>query len=221
MQSKVKLLLIDGNESVAKVMTDFLEIAGFKIDVSLGALESLNKLSSTQYSLVMINLNLPYVDGLEMLKQITTHQSLPIIALNDSDCIETKLEAFRLGVDDYLCKPFVLEELEARIRAVLKRSSVKVDLTPEKLSVDYNEHVVNFNNEPLPLTAIEYKILSFLIENKNRVVNRDVLATHLSTLSSAQSLNYHIQNIRKKLRDDSKKPRHIVTEYGLGYRLIS
>ncbi|MCD8476811.1 MAG: winged helix-turn-helix domain-containing protein [Sulfurospirillum sp.] len=120
-----------------------------------------------------------------------------------------------------MCKPFMLEELEVRMWVILKRCSmIKFEYAKTSLTIDYKSQTILLNQVPLALTAIEYKILSFLMENKNRVVYRDVLAIHLSSLSSRQSLNYHIQNIRKKLGDNPKKPTFIMTEYGTGYRLV-
>ena len=221
MQKKIKVLLIDDDGDAATQVAQFLDTVGFEVDISETAVDGLSKLSALRYDLLLLDLSLPDFSGFDVIKQINNQSNIPIIVLSCHTNIEAKVQAFRFGVDDYVCKPFMLEELEVRMWAILKRcTSIKVEFTKNNLAIDYNNQAILHNQEPLSLTAIEYKILSFLIENKNRVVYRDVLAIHLSSLSSPQSLNYHIQNIRKKLGDDPKKPKYIITEYGTGYRLV-
>lgn len=221
MQKKIKALLIEDNYDEAQPVVQYLENVGFEVDLSDTAVDGLLKLSTHSYDILLLDLSLPDFNGFEVIKQINNQSVIPIIVLSAHTDLESKVQAFRFGADDYLCKPFMLEELEVRMWAILKRcSTIKMEFTKNNLAIDYNSQTILFNQKPLSLTAIEYKILSFLIENKNRVVYRNVLAIHLSSLSSSQSLNYHIQNIRKKLGDDPKKPRFIMTEYGTGYRLV-
>lgn len=221
MQKKIKVLLIEDDTAAAKEVADFLEGVGFEVTVAETAVDGLAKLLSASYELLLLDLSLPDFSGFEVIKQINNQNSIPIIVLSCHSNIEAKIQAFRFGVDDYLCKPFMLEELEVRMWAILKRCSmIKFEYAKTSLTIDYKSQTILLNQVPLALTAIEYKILSFLMENKNRVVYRDVLAIHLSSLSSRQSLNYHIQNIRKKLGDNPKKPTFIMTEYGTGYRLV-
>lgn len=221
MQKKIKVLLIEDDYDAATQVVQYLENVGFELDISETAVDGLLKLSAQHYDLLLLDLSLPDFSGFEVIKQINNRTNIPIIVLSSHSNLEDKVQAFRFGVDDYLCKPFMLEELEVRMWAILKRCSmIKLEFNKNNLAIDYNNQIILLNQKPLSLTAIEYKILSFLIENKNRVVYRNVLAIHLSSLSSPQSLNYHIQNIRKKLGDDPKKPRYIMTEYGTGYRLV-
>jgi len=221
MQKKIKILLVQSDCDAANQTVRFLENVGFEVDVSETAVDGLFKLSLHVYDMLLLDLSLPDFSGLEVIKQINNQSTIPIIVLSSYSDTDIKIQAFRFGVDDYLCKPFVLEELEVRIWAILKRCSrIKLDVARKSLAIDYNTQTILFNQQPLSLTAIEYKILAFLIENKNRVVYRNVLAIHLSSLSSPQSLNYHIQNIRKKLGDNPKKPIYLMTEYGTGYRLV-
>jgi len=221
MQKKIKVLLIEDDYDAANQVAQYLESVGFELDISETAMDGLIKLSALHYDILLLDLSLPDYSGFEVIKQINNQSNIPIIVLSSHSNLEAKVKAFRFGVDDYLSKPFMLEELEVRMWAILKRCSmIKLEFNKNNLAIDYNNQTILLNQKPVSLTAIEYKILSFLIENKNRVVYRNVLAIHLSSLSSPQSLNYHIQNIRKKLGDDPKKPRYIVTEYGTGYRLV-
>lgn len=221
MQKKIKVLLIEDDYDAAGQVAQYLENVGFELDISETAVDGLLKLSAQHYDILLLDLSLPDFNGFEVIKQINNQSIIPIVVLSAHANLEAKVQAFRFGVDDYLCKPFMLEELEVRMWAILKRcSTIKLEFKKNNLAIDYNNQTILLNQKPLSLTAIEYKILSFLIENKNRVVYRNVLAIHLSSLSSPQSLNYHIQNIRKKLGDDPKKPRYIMTEYGTGYRLV-
>jgi len=221
MQKKIKVLLIEDDYDAAGQVAQYLESVGFELDISETAVDGLLKLSAQHYDILLLDLSLPDFSGFEVIKQINNQSSIPIIVLSSHSNLEAKVQAFRFGVDDYICKPFMLEELEVRMWAILKRCSmIKLEFNKNNLAIDYNNQTILLNQKPVSLTAIEYKILSFLIENKNRVVYRNVLAIHLSSLSSPQSLNYHIQNIRKKLGDDPKKPRYIMTEYGTGYRLV-
>jgi len=221
MMKKVNILFIEDQCDTARHVTLCLKKIGFGIDISETIADGLLKLSTHSYDLVLLDLNLSSPSGFEIIKQIDSQINIPIIVLSSQTHTEIKVQAFRLGIDDYITKPFSLEELEVRILAILKRCSLgSYDYTKNALVMDYNTQTIFFNKKPLSLTAIEYKILAYLIENKNRVVHRNILAIHLSSLSSSQSLNYHIQNIRKKLNDNPKKPRYIMTEYGTGYRLV-
>lgn len=194
MQKKIKVLLIEDDTAAAKEVADFLEGVGFEVTVAETAVDGLAKLLSASYELLLLDLSLPDFSGFEVIKQINNQNSIPIIVLSCHSNIEAKIQAFRFGVDDYLCKPFMLEELEVRMWAILKRCSmIKLEYAKTSLTIDYKSQTILLNQVPLTLTAIEYKILSFLMENKNRVVYRDVLAIHLSSLSSRQSLNYHTQ----------------------------
>lgn len=222
MQKKIKVLIIEDDDDAAKQMAIFLEDVGFEVDASETAVDALYKISSETFDILLLDLNLPDFSGFDVIKQVNNQSSIPIIIVSANSELESKIQAFKFGVDDYLCKPFALEELEVRMWAILKRCSrIKFNAyVKNDLSHDVSNKVILYNQQALSLTAIEYKILSFLIENKNRVIYRNILAIHLSSLSSSQSLNYHIQNIRKKLGDDPRKPRYILTEYGVGYRLV-
>ena len=121
MQKKIKVLLIEDDYTAASQVAQYLESVGFELDISETAVDGLLKLSAQHYDILLLDLSLPDFSGFEVIKQINNQSNIPIIVLSCHSNLEAKVQAFRFGVDDYLCKPFMLEELEVRIWAILKR----------------------------------------------------------------------------------------------------
>lgn len=130
------------------------------------------------------------------------------------------MQAFRLGASDYMIKPVDTEELEARIWVHLRNSTIFIDHDP-KVNFSISDHTIFLNSQPLKLTKVEFEILKLLIKNKNKTLKRELLFGCLSGESqNERSLDYHIKNIRDKIGDNGTKQKFLVTEYGVGYRLV-
>ncbi len=211
-----KIALVEDDEDALYYTQSFLEECGFKIDAFTLATDAIASIKFNKYDILLLDLNLPDFDGFEVLKSIKSSVAIPTIVISAYSDIKIKLQAFRLGALDYITKPYNLEELEARIWASLGKSS---QLQHTKHTFVIDEHSVIFQDKKLNLTQIESQILKILIENKNNIIPREKLASSLSKVSSARSLDYHIKNIRAKIQDNGSNPKYLYTEYGVGYIL--
>jgi len=216
---KIQILLIEDDEISAGIIHNYLEDCNFNIDVVYTATDGISHIKQNAYSLVILDLNLPDFSGFELLKNIKNIISLPIIITSAHSEIDIKVKAFKYGASDYMVKPIDLEELEARIWALLSRNS-EIKTKEEKSIFEIKDTYILFNQKQLELTTIEFEILSILIKHKNQTISRKDLASSLSSVSSERSLDHHIKNIRKKTNDDGKNSIYLKTEYGVGYKLV-
>jgi len=222
------ILIIEDDKGVVKLLSIALESNQFDVSkVSLGK-EGLFELTQKSYDMVLLDLGLPDIDGIEVLKEIRKERNLPVIVISARFKEEEKVEALELGADDYLTKPFGVNELVARIKAVFKRYQVNpIDehqTTYDELTVDFKNRSVKVNDEQSHLTPIEFNILKYLIENRGRVCTHKMIQEKVWGYDSTdgyQSLRVFIGNIRRKIKDDVFKPKYILTESGIGYRFIA
>jgi len=214
------LVIIEDDVDIALNMQDYLEECGFKITIFTTITDATINISLNNYDLVLLDLNLPDFTGFELLKYLNKNKiSIPTVVISAHSNLKSKLEAFKLGADDYMIKPIDMEELEARIWVHLgKHSQIK----SEKIDTIFQEKENNifFKNIRLNLTRTEYKILSLLLQNKNGIVKRESLYPLLSSKSNDRTLDYHIKNIRKKIAINDDTTEYLVTEYGIGYKLL-
>jgi len=218
---KYQILIVEDDEIASYLMSDFLENSGFIVDCVYTVTDGISYLKNKKYDLLLLDLNLPDFSGFELISNIKNKVAIPIIVTSAYNDTETKVKAFKFGVHDYLSKPIDFLELEARIWSLLSRND-NIKLQEDNTTIFKVEQTqIKFKNKYLDLTNIEYELLSLLIENKNKVIPRDILTNSLSSISSHRSLDNHIKNIRKKIEDDTSNPKYLKTEYGMGYKLIS
>ncbi len=215
---KTHILLIEDDETAAQILQDFLLDCGFEVDIVFTATDGISYIKQNGYSLVLLDLNLPDFNGLELLKSIKNTVSLPIIITSAYNDTETKIKSFKYGASDYMVKPMNLEELEARIWSLLGRYS-QIKTQDDKNIFIIKNNIIFFKQSQLELTTLENEILTILINNKNQNILRDNLASSLSSISSTRSLDHHIKNIRKKIDDNGSNSKYLKTIYGVGYRL--
>ena len=213
---KNRIVLLEDDDGTAEYTKDFLEDCGFEVNVFTLSTDALANMKFNKYDILLLDLNLPDLDGFEVLKAIKNSIKISTIVISAHSDIKTKLHAFKLGALDYIVKPYNLEELEARIWAIFGKGDIL-----EKSSDTFvvNEQHIFFKDERINLTQTETDILKILITNKKSTTSREDLASSLSKISSQRSLDYHIKNIRKKINDSSSSPQYLKTEYGVGYRL--
>jgi len=213
-----KILLIEDDELASEFIYTYLEDCGFDVDVVFTATDGIARLKHHQYSLAILDLNLPDFDGYEIIKNVRGFSSIPIIVTSAFSDTKSKVVAFKYGANDYMVKPIDLEELEARIWVHLsKRSEIQEGKNP---LFEVRENTIYFDGVALDLTTIEYDIFKILVENKNQTITREYLVEQLSSLSSQRSLDNHIKNIRKKIGDNGSNAHYLKTEYGIGYKLL-
>ena len=219
---KYNILLIEDDDISAMLIKNFLEESNFKIEIANTVTTAISNMKFERYSLILLDISLPDFNGFEVLKYINRNNTnIPVIIISALDDKNSKLEAFKLGANDYMVKPIIIEELEARIWVQLKNISSFMEEINDNKTFQLKNNSIIFGKESLKLTKIEYKILKYLIENKNSVVQREHLLKFLSSNSlSDRSLDYHIKNIRIKIEEDRANPKYLITDYGVGYRMI-
>lgn len=204
-----------------------LEVRGFQVQSAASGLEALALLQATTIDLVILDLMMPNMDGLETLRRIRQRALTPVLILTALGEEKDKVAALDLGADDYLTKPFGVEELMARVRALLRRAQAQPP-TPTQLwqvgeiVLDENTRSVTRGGEVVRLTAIEYDLLRYLMQHKGKV------HTHRMILQSVWGVEYgneseylrvYIRRLRQKLEKDPLNPEHLLTEHGVGYCL--
>ena len=215
---KVSILLVEDDDLASELLYDFLIDRGFAVTAVFTATDAVSRLKNEHFDLLILDINLPDFSGYEVLKSIKNRASLPAIVTSAYNTTEAKLLAFKYGASDYMVKPLDLEELEARIWIHLGRNS-EIRIGERRKTFEIQGDAVLFKRRRLSLTTIEFEILSILVSNINRIVEREELLRALSSLSSPRSLDNHIKNIRKKIGDNGSKATYLKTVYGVGYLL--
>jgi DNA-binding response OmpR family regulator len=220
------ILIIEDEPDLQRVVRDYLQNAGFNVIQANRGDEGLSVWRTKHPDLVILDLNLPGLGGLEVAKAIRKEDETPIIMLTARIEETDRLIGLELGADDYIPKPFSPREVVARVKAVLRRASAPGSVTPKVLDLDdllinLEEHIVTLHGIPLDLTPTEFNILVMLGNQPGRVFSR------LQLLESSQGLTFegyertidaHIKNLRAKIEDDPRHPARIETVFGVGYR---
>lgn len=221
MNNNLKILIIEDNEEVAHLMAKFLIDCHFKVTIVNTITDGISHTKQNRYDIILLDLDLPDYNGFEFLKSVKNTIAVPVIIISAFDEIQTKVKAFKYGASDYMTKPIHFQELEVRIWAVLGRySEIKLNEVQKKQIFEIRQTKIFFQQKELKLTIIEFEILSILVKNKNNTISREILYSSLVSINSDISLNYHIKNIRKKLKIRNQASNYIKTIYGVGYMLV-
>jgi len=222
----MRALIVEDEPLLNEELNDQLKDEQFIVDSAETLKEGKDFVAGNEYDLILLDLRLPDGDGLELLKMIKKYyDETAVVILTARGEVEDKVKGLELGSDDYLAKPFAMPELRARIHAVLRRKfKIKEnEAGVEKLTVNLDHLEVNYDGKSLDFTETEYKMLRYLILNKNKTITRIALAEHIwgnkvDDRFSLDFINSHMKNIRKKL-NNSGAPDMIQTVYGVGYKL--
>lgn len=216
------VLLIEDNLELQELINNFLKDYNYTCTAYSEPLEALNEFETNhfKYSIVILDLSLPRMDGFDLFKKIKKIKNIPIIISTARDDIGNKIYGFELGADDYLSKPYEPRELVLRIDATLKRYSVSEQIQINDLQIDLNKKRVFLENHQIEFTKIESEIFFMFIENINKVVSREdiINQTSLKEDTKNRTIDMHISNIRFKINDDSKEARYIKSVWGIGYK---
>lgn len=220
----IKILFIEDNLETAQIVCEYFEDNNYDLTHCDTLTTGISYLDTEKFDILLLDLNLPDGYGLEVFKNNAHRSKVPTIVVSAYSDIEKKLEAFNLGVEDYLSKPYDLQELEARIKRILRNkeyNSNAISNKEDKQDVFYKENkIIFFHNAPLELTKMEFLILETLIENRNSIVYREFLLDKFNLSQDSRSIDYHIKNIRLKIDDHKKEPKYLFSQYGTGYKLI-
>ena len=220
----MRILVVDDETALVRQLQTMLEAERYLVETAPDGESALNKLSNNPVDLIILDIMLPKLDGLSVLRSIRENdQNTPILMLSARDTIEDKITALDWGADDYLAKPFSAAELMARIRALFRRHNNSKDhlLTAGDLELDTKSRKLLKAGQPLILTSREFAILELLLYNKNRVISRFNIAEHVwgesfDPFSMSNFIDVHIRNLRRKI-DTPGQPSTICTLRGLGY----
>lgn len=221
----ISILIVDDEKKICEFIKAFLDNEGYYTDVAYDGNSAIDKINSKKYDLIILDRMIPYISGEEICEYIRKKSEIPIIMLTARIEDEDRIDGFKLGCDDYICKPFNINELVLRVKAILKRSSSfynkKIISYGEELEVNTETHEVKVRGEEVILTNTEYKILLTLINNPKKIYSREKLLE--STIEGYyekgdRAIDSHIKNLRQKIEIDSRNPRIIQTVYGVGYR---
>ncbi|MBU0767709.1 MAG: response regulator transcription factor [Proteobacteria bacterium] len=220
----MKILVVDDEPDLLEQLRETLTNQRYDVDTADDGESALNKLFDNPYDLLILDIMLPVVDGLAILREIRkANIDTPVLMLTAKGDVEDKIKGLDYGADDYLAKPFAIAELMARVRSLLRRASDHRDslLTVSDIALNTNTRQVIKSGKSLELTPKEFSILEFLLYNQNRVVSRFTLAEHVwgdefDPFTMSNFIDVHIKNLRRKI-DDSDKKKIIRTIRGLGF----
>lgn len=221
----MRILLVEDDDRIARPLAEDLRHQNYLVEIASDGIEGWDYAQAADYNLILLDLMLPRLNGISLCQRLrATGYTGFILMLTAKDTTTDKVVGLNAGADDYLVKPFELEELDARIRALLRRPP-KIQqpvIRQGDLALDPARHKVTYAENPLDLTPKEYLILEYLLQNSSQVFTRSMLLDKLWELDRASSENTiktHITNLRRKLKDAGCQNQLIETVYGVGYRL--
>ncbi|NBK97708.1 MAG: response regulator transcription factor [Erysipelotrichia bacterium] len=227
MNENINILVIEDDKSISRFLELSLKTNGYKPLLAATGLDGISLFMSNNPDLILLDLGLPDIDGMEVLDQIRSQSDVPLIIVSARGEEKEKVDALDNGADDFITKPFHLGELLARIRVALRKK--KVDSVLEKVFVldgfrlDFEKRRIFINDEEVHFTPIEYKLLTLLVRNAGKVLTHNFIIKEIwgySYEEEAQSLRVFMANIRRKIEKDTMNPRYIITEVGVGYRFM-
>ena len=223
----VTILLVDDEESIQKLLTYPLERDGHRVVQARDGEEALEKFREEAVDLVLLDLALPKLDGLEICRRIRSESSVPILMLTARDDEIDKVLGLEIGADDYITKPFSIRELRSRIRAAVRRANLSPAPEPDELieadglRIDLPRRVVEVTGEPVQLTYLEFELLRTLASTPGRVYTRQALLDKLwggAAFRDPRTIDVHVRHLREKIERDASDPEYIFTVRGVGYR---
>ena len=226
---KTTILAADDDSQLLRLVTRNLELEGYAVRPVSDGQQALDEIERELPDLVLLDVMMPRLDGFTVCERVREFSAVPIIIVTARGQDQDKVRGLDLGADDYLTKPFSVEELVARVRAVLRRSQftthdagpgMRTTITIGDLSVDFAQHSVTMAGHEVPLTPIEYRLIAYLAQNAGRVVTQDLLLEHVwgdEYLGESHMLQVNINRLRKKVELDPATPRYLITKVGVGY----
>jgi DNA-binding response OmpR family regulator len=226
--TNVRILLVDDEQPVQKLLSYPLEKDGYEVVPALDGQAALTEFERQTFDLVVLDIMLPKIDGLEVCRQLRARSSVPIIMLTAKAEEIDKVLGLELGADDYITKPFSMREFRSRVKAALRRAGMGAEVDGEEeplergdLRIDFAKRAVELRAEPVQLTFVEFEILAVLAAHPGRVYTRDMLLDRIwgdSAFRDQRTIDVHIRHLREKLESDPKVPEYLLTVRGVGYR---
>ncbi len=226
---KARILVVEDEHDIRTVLMDQLRLDGFDTVGASTGKEVLENFKSLTPDLIILDLKLPDIDGLMVCQEIRKHSDIPIIIVSARDSLPDKIRGLEVGADDYVTKPFEYLELEARIRACLRRHQVTSGMTDPidlgNLKIYRQKRMIEVNGKGVKLTKKEFELLNLFLENRGKVLSREFLSSHLwhnkEVYPWSRALDVHVRRLRKKIEPDPAHPKYILTHAGVGYRFAA
>ena len=222
-----RILLVDDEQSIQTLLSYPLRKDGYHVTSALDGSEALRRFEEGRFDLVILDLMLPRMNGVDVCRQLRSRSQVPIIMLTAKGSETDKVAGLEVGADDYITKPFSMREFRSRVKAALRRSrmSGKADeggaIEHGELTIDFDRRLVTLGGEEVKVTYVEFEILGALARSPGRVLTRETLLEHVwgdSDYRDPRTVDVHIRHLREKLERDAKEPEYLFTVRGVGYR---
>lgn len=230
MPAKKPLILVaDDDPQLLRLVTRNLQLEGYETISASDGQQALDLIETRMPEVLLLDVMMPRLDGFSVTERVRQFSTVPIIIVTARGQEHDKIHGLDLGADDYLIKPFSVDELLARVRAVLRRSQLgavaneqgmRSSATIGALTVDFAQHLVKMDGRELQLTPVEYRLLAYLVQNAGRVVTQDLLLEHVwgtEYMGESHLLQVNVNRLRRKLEADPTHPRYVLTKTGVGY----
>lgn len=229
MNAKPQILVIDDEQQILRALRTILSQQNYQVAVTGTGEEGLALATAKQSDMIILDLGLPDISGVEVCLRLREWTDLPVIVLSAHDSEAEKVAALDAGADDYLTKPFGVDELLARVRVALRhraktQGSKSSVIAVGSLNIDLANHLVTRAGDMVKLTATEYKLLAYLAGNAGRVLTHQSILNHVWGYSEGSQMEYlrvYIRQLRQKIEEDPRNPQLIITESGVGYRFLA
>lgn len=226
----MKLLLVEDDNEIRHMLKDYLNRENYDVACAADGAEACEKFESDTYSLVLLDLMIPKISGMDVIQHIRKKSTVPIIIVSAKDTDVDKTLGLGLGADDYITKPFSMTEVLARIKANIRRSTQysksekpqNETLAVGDLIMNLSEYTVTKRNKQIFLTAKEYEILKLLIQNPKKVYTKAQIYSLIwndAYMGDENAVNVHISRLRNKIEDNPRTPKYVMTVWGIGYKL--
>ena len=223
-----RILLVDDEQSIQTLLSYPLRKDGYHVTSALDGSEALRRFEEGRFDLVILDLMLPRLGGVEVCRQLRSRSQVPIIMLTAKGSETDKVAGLEVGADDYITKPFSMREFRSRVKAALRRSRMVERASEEggaietgELRIDFDRRMVTLGEEEVKVTYVEFEILGALARSPGRVLTRETLLEHVwgdSDYRDPRTVDVHIRHLREKLEADAKEPEYLFTVRGVGYR---
>jgi DNA-binding response OmpR family regulator len=226
-RGQARILLVDDEQAVQTLLTYPLRKEGYEVVGATDGQQALDRFSEARFDLVVLDVMLPKLDGIEVCRRLRTRSQVPIIMLTAKGDEIDKIAGLEMGADDYITKPFSVREFRSRVKAALRRGNMGGHGMPEEpirqgeLQIDFERRAVTLAGEAVQLTYVEFEILASLAASPGRVFTREMLLEQIwgdSTYRDPRTVDVHIRHLREKLESDPKSPEYLFTVRGVGYR---
>jgi DNA-binding response OmpR family regulator len=227
-EGSARILLVDDEDSVQTLLTYPLRKDGYEVVAATDGREALDRFAQQRFDLVVLDIMLPKMDGIEVCRRMRSRSQVPIIMLTAKDDEIDKVLGLEMGADDYITKPFSVREFRSRVRATLRRAEMlgarpgrEERIGAGELEIDFERRVVTMRGEQTRLTYVEFEILATLARSPGRVHTREMILEQVwgdSAYRDPRTIDVHIRHLREKLERDPRTPEYLFTVRGVGYR---